>query len=411
MVSKEGDIDTEEIARKAEAFKNRFNKPSRSVDIVPEVQESARKGPPERIEDYQLPPEAEKAFNAYLDRYMDDRMKREGKGKRREEQPQVHMHIGKDGQVYVDGKKVENPENVVSKKQLLDEGGLYGIRSLVNQHSRFHGLEKYLLSHIDLGKLDEIYQQLSEEGQKLYDAGKLDGDDVSDYIRSGLAKHVASMGAFDEFGQRFVLRKGLEEKLGGGSPKSWKRLVPFTKAWKYRKDSEVTKYLDKSMDAFGELYHFFSSVDKPESLKPIEGAVETVYSAGLMEATASLLFEKGVMNEEKYRDLRKMAKNTIGAGSNYVEKNIADYLSSSVQKLAASVLGVFGLGLLVTSGFKVTGSAVGNSSFFPNGGLSVLAGILLIIIAVLLFRLKRKKKSSGKVKKKNLQKRTNKFFS
>ncbi|OGZ87875.1 MAG: hypothetical protein A2561_00980 [Candidatus Staskawiczbacteria bacterium RIFOXYD1_FULL_32_13] len=375
-------------------------------DLSDEVKRNLRQGPPERIEDFQIPAEAQEFLNKYIDSYLDKKGSGGKKGKaREEEQPQVHMHIGKDGNVYVDGKKVEKPENVVTKRQLLDEGGAYGIRSMVNQHSRFHGLEKYLMSHIDIEKLDELYQEFSGKAQKLYDAGKLGEEDISDYIRHGLAKSVASMDVFDEFGQKFVFRKGLEEKLGGGNAKSWKRLVPFTKAWKYRKDSEVTKYLDKSMEAFGELYHFFSSVDKPESLKPIENAVETVYSAGLMEAAAGVLFEKGVMDDKKYRSLRKMARGTMKAGSNYVEKNIGDYLSASAQKLAASVFGVFGLGLLITSGMKITGGAVNNSSLLPNAGLSVLAGVLLIIIAILLFKLKRKKKFSVDKKNKKAKKR------
>ena len=63
-------------------------------DLSDEVKRNLRQGPPERIEDFQIPAEAQEFLNKYIDSYLDKKGSGGKKGKaREEEQPQVHMHI------------------------------------------------------------------------------------------------------------------------------------------------------------------------------------------------------------------------------------------------------------------------------------------------------------------------------
>lgn len=326
------------------------------------------------------------------------------------------LHFGPRG-TYLNNKRLSpmwaRELGYLSRNDVTEIAVQQGIGSILKSHPYFargkKGGEfvKYLVDHLDHRAISQMYSSMG-------------GEDPEEKIAK-LSRYIANGGAFDNLGQRLLLKKGfvakgkdLEGKVGFNPSKSLLRFVPFSKTRKYAQDEATTKYLNKAIEGFGELYHFFSSVETPQSLAPIQNAVEEVYSAGLMEAAAGLLFEKDLLDNKKYREIRKMAKESMQHGTKYVTSNITDYLgrvgerlAPAAQKIAATLFGISGLGILVSTGLKLTGNAVGNSSSL-NIGLSVVAGVLLLVIAVLLFKLKRKKKNKfieKKVSKKGQRKK------
>ncbi len=396
---------TKELIRAYEERHGLGNGGALEKTVAPHQKSPRVSGPPRIIENPQgeIPDERE----GLLERVMDSYLSKKGR-KSKKHSGQGELRIGQNGKVYLNGQELNEKKRkklgIMTSGDIIDSAINSGLVSIAKSHPYFSGGEEgakfvsYLSKHLDYDRIREKYKSL--EGR------------APEEVIAALARYVASPGAFDVVGQRVLLRNGLEEKVAGANTKSWLRFVPFTKERQYAKDSATTKYLDKAINAFGELYSFFESVKTPESFRPIKGAIEEVYSAGLMEAAAGLLFEKDLIDAKKYRGIRDLAKRAVSEGTGYVSSNITDYLSKVgerlaplAQKVAASLFGISGLGLLIASSLKLTGNAVGNSNFYPSAGLSVFAGVLLIIIAFLLFKLKRKKK----VQMRNaLQKKTSK---
>ncbi|HJZ18849.1 MAG TPA: hypothetical protein VJ208_01990 [Candidatus Nanoarchaeia archaeon] len=264
-------------------------------------------------------------------------------------------------------KKKRFDPNEIINSAIEDE-----IDAMLQRHPRFRGFKGYITKHIDRKRLrekvDEIYGKTRGSG--------LNEEQTSLYLRRGIADYVASGAVFDEAGQKVILRKGLEEEA-----KKPGVLNYFAKR-RAQKILEGERKFDSALEAWSEIYQQFKSgnYDMPELERPLE----YLSKAGFSSTAAEILDEAGLINKSQYRKIKRK----IRKGFREAEKEAYGGLEKNAgyQKVAASILGILGIGALIASGASIalTGGVIGIENL-ENNIAGVVSGILLLISSFVLF--------------------------
>jgi len=258
----------------------------------------------------------------------------------------------------------------MTKENYLEEAIREGISSILKEHPRFAGFEEYFLKHIDKKKIRENISALKNKttgmsGYKLYS-----------FIYQEIADYVSSGEAFDERGKNVILKNSLEGKTEG-------RTLLQKLFRKPKFDGE--KYLDETMEAFGDLYSLFKTGDYSTRMPELTKSVETLYDLKFLNPAIDILKENGMIDSKKYSFLKKEVYSRAQEASKNVVGGIEKYFSP--QKIAASILGFLGISLFAMSS-KITGAVIGarESDYYW------IFGILMMIISVFILLSSKNKK-------------------
>ncbi|MCK5149469.1 hypothetical protein KAJ87_00905 [Candidatus Pacearchaeota archaeon] len=262
----------------------------------------------------------------------------------------------------------------VDESQIINSAVEEGVNTILGRHPRFKENQEYILKHIDLkkikNKIQDLYENLEEKG--------IESDKKrSEYIHNEIADYVATGSAFDEAGKGTILKSGLEEKAKSG----------FFKGLFARGTLKGEKYLDNVLDSFQDLYLLFKKGDYSQRMPEVAEAVTSVYDMGFLDPAVDVLKHYGLINEGKYNNLKKSIRNKTKKGAESVVSGIEKY--ATYQKVAASIFGIFGIGLLILSGAKITGAVIGN---FFNSAIGLIGGFLTLISLILFLKVSKKKR-------------------
>lgn len=257
----------------------------------------------------------------------------------------------------------------VNELQLINSAIEEGIDTISKHHPRFKEHQKYIERHIDRKKLMEKIDKISEDIKERNWSDEKKGK----YIFKELANYVATGIPLDESGQTIILRNGLEERAKKG----------FFKGWFARRTSKGEKYLDNVIEAAGEAYDLLKKGNLKKHLPEFEKNLRTLEVMGFLDNFTNIYQHYGVFGPREAslykKTIGKIAKEEVGKSKKIFKKTIEEYITP--QKVAASILLIFGIGLILLSSVKITGMVIGNLSDVSWGFI----GIFLILISLILF--------------------------
>lgn len=261
--------------------------------------------------------------------------------------------------------------NRINLGEIVDSAVNEGIGAIVEAHPRFKGQENFMLNYIDHKNLNKY---LAEEVKKIQKGEYKNKEAAEEAFKEKFANYVASGELFNEKGKEFILRKSL-----GKESRSW-----WSGGWA-REIREGENYLDKTFNAFNDLYNLIKTGDYAKKMPKLAKAIEQIDSARFTNAAFDILYERGVVNKNNYRAIKSAIVKGVKELSDYSYKTLESQIP---QKAAASIMALAGLGVLLTSN-KITGAVIGNSSVSSIPAL--IFGIAALIAGIYLFvKLKKK---------------------
>ena len=264
----------------------------------------------------------------------------------------------------------------IDLSKLVEAAVKEGVRAIAVEHPRFKGQEDRLSGYIDEEKLRGYVQ---EKLGAVEDSGA--GPEFYKNLYNNLASLVASGKLFDGNGREFVLRESLEKQSG--------RLFGGGVAREIRRGEE---YLDGVLDSFRELYYLLSKGDYSQRMPELTQAITTVYDMGFADEALNVLYQRGLMNKERYRVLKNATFLKARQSVENTEKQLEKLVLPS-QALAASIFGILGIATLFTTN-KITGNIIGVSASSSWKIPVIVLGILFLIFGawVLFFKKIKSKK-------------------
>jgi hypothetical protein len=256
-------------------------------------------------------------------------------------------------------------------KNYIEQAIFDGVDSILKEHPRFADFQEYFLKHIDKKKIQDNFNKLKEK--------KLSNKDIYQEI----ADYVSSGEAFDEKGKKVILKNSLEGKTEGRT-----LLQRIFKKPKF--DGE--KYLDETMEAFGDLYLLFKTGDYARRMPELAKSMGTLYDLKFLNPAIESLKESGLIDDKKYSFLKREVYSKAQEASKNVVGGIEKYFVP--QKVAASILGIFGF-LLIAASSKLTGAVIGAQ----ENDYYYIFGILMMIVAGFIFLSSKIKLKKNKHKK------------
>jgi len=143
---------------------------------------------------------------------------------------------------------------------------------------------------------------------------------------------------------------------------------------------ESEKYLDNVMAAFQDLYSLFKTGDYAQRMPEVADAVSTVYDMGFLDPAVDILKHRGLIDGKRYGIIKSSIREKTKHG---IEKTVSGMEQYAIyQKVAAAFLGIFGIGILIGFGTKITGGAIGVNESNVAGAV---AGLMLLIYSAFLF--------------------------
>ncbi|MFA5174345.1 MAG: hypothetical protein WC438_04150 [Candidatus Pacearchaeota archaeon] len=280
------------------------------------------------------------------------------------------------------GNKREDKRNNPNKKSLINLGEIVdsaikeGIETLVEEHPRFANQENFIASYIDPKALKNyVNEEVQNIKEGKYTGGKFKTPEkAKKAIIEKLAGYVSSGEMFNELGKEFILRKS----LGEASKRFW------TGGWA-REILKGEKELDKTFGAFNKLYSLIRSGNYSKNLPQLAKSFEQIEKARFADAAFNVLYEKGVIDKNKYHAV----KTAIIAGVNELKEKSYKTLESYIPKLTGTILTLTGFGVLLSTN-KMTGAVIGNST---NSSLSaILFGLVTLAAGIVMFIANNKQK-------------------
>jgi len=92
------------------------------------------------------------------------------------------------------------------------------------------------------------------------------------------------------------------------------------------------------------------------------------------------MYKEGIIGQKQYQEIQGSVVEHIKGRSKQLRKGLSQL--EKITGVAASIFGIFGIGLLIASGMKITGNVVGNSAGNLSGSL---AGFVLLAVSLFLF--------------------------
>ena len=265
------------------------------------------------------------------------------------------------------------------KGELIQGALREGVELILHHHPRFRGKEGEIGQHVDPARIRhgvkniEAYIAALEQKEKR----QFTSEERAQITYNQLVTYVASGSAFDGAGKELVLRQSLEERARKGP-----------RMFEARTHLKGEQYLDQVTVAFRQLYQMFKSGDYAERMPELARAVTTVYDQGFLSPAADLLRHYGLIDGKRYALLKKNIHTKVKQGVEETTRGMEQYgieqpaeeqlPTNTGGKVTAVALGAVGVGTMVFSSMRFTGSAVGVSF---GTTLLPLAGILLCVAA------------------------------
>lgn len=244
-----------------------------------------------------------------------------------------------------------------------------GLQMLLKMHPRLKGQESYLMQHFDQRKIQESVLRANEAIRKQEINGKeLSDERKKELVYGSIINDVSSGRLFDDSGKEVILRKGLEERVGQGFRRKDAREI-----------SRGENYLDKALVAFRDIYAMMKTGDYAQHMPEFAESVSTIYNMGFLDSAVDLLKYHGLVDNNKYKMLKRNVRRKAEEGVTGAEQAINKY--SSLKKTTAVLLVISGASFFVSS-LKITGNVIGesvNSAFPIIGIVSIFTGIILWI--------------------------------
>ena len=264
------------------------------------------------------------------------------------------------------------------QEQIINSAISYGIQELLNQNPIFKGHENLVTSYIDQSKLNEKLKELygsHEKGHK----GDLSEDEVK-YLTAEIADYFVSGAALTEKGKEVIIGKGLEGKVSEGF---WSR---FFLGSKKKSSLQGLEYLNHALGATQELSYLLKDENAIKALPGVVKPLAELEKIKLLYPALRVLKANNWIDNSTYNRLADMAYETAKNAPLQITEAVEKGLYNSYQKVAAAVLGIFGI-LVIASNLSITGNIIGNIfKTTPN-----FIGIILIVLALGLFLFKIKK--------------------
>ncbi|MDP7521185.1 MAG: hypothetical protein QF567_03040 [Candidatus Pacearchaeota archaeon] len=257
----------------------------------------------------------------------------------------------------------------VNESDIINSAIQEGISEIIEHHPKFKENQEYIARHIDNKRLNkkvgEIYKNIEKNQEQLSHEERIT------YLYKELTNYVASGSAFDDLGKEVILKKGLEEKAKSG----------FFRGFGARRELKGEKYLDNVVESFQDLYALFKKGDYAQRMPELAKAVTTVYDMNFLDPAVDILKHYGLIDKQKYNLMKKSIRQKTTKEAGNIVGGIEKYLTP--QKVAVSILGIFGVGLLISSGMNITGGVIGNLS---SGTTGLIGGFLFLISLALFFK-------------------------
>jgi hypothetical protein len=244
-------------------------------------------------------------------------------------------------------------------QNIVNYAGKIGIEAIVKGYPMFQGSEQYLLKHVDREKLydraSKIYSDLVQKN--------ISGDRASKYIKEELIKYIQYENFLDEKGRKIILEKGLEQ-----SPKGFlEKITSF-----FKPQSKSVRALGNTMEAFRDLYYFYKTGKYDVDLPDLDKSFKELRSSGFLYEAGRILNAYGVID--------KATANSWGGKAYGKFKKHGGEIMHGLEKIAASILGLFGLGLLFFN-LRFTGAVIDSSA---TVGINII-GMVIILASMVLF--------------------------
>ncbi len=261
-------------------------------------------------------------------------------------------------------------------EKLINSAVQDGISAITQHHPRFRRLESYIVEHIDKKRLTKKAQEVYGEVRR---RGDLDNQEKSSYVHRQIANYVSSGAAFDDEGKEVILKKGLEEKA---KKKGFFGNIFDVEGRRARGELESEKYLDNVMVAFQDLYSLFKTGDYAQRMPEVADAVSTVYDMGFLDPAVDILKHRGLIDGKRYGIIKSSIREKTKHGIEKTVSGMEQYSQYDSKKITAAFLGIFGIGILVSFGTKITGGAIGVNQ---SNAAGAVAGLILLAYSTVLF--------------------------
>lgn len=253
-----------------------------------------------------------------------------------------------------------------------------GMNALVKDHPRFSESQEYLMKHLDQERLEQGVYRIQQE---IYEQEDVSPEQASQMFYDAVSNYVASGAVFDDNARNVLLRGGLEEKTEDSSNTSW--MARLLGKGNQSRELEGEKYFDQVTSAFGDVYTLMKSGDHSKRMPELAQSAGTLYDMGFLDNALEVLYTRGLINEGDYDTVKTSIRDRTKYESEKAGKLIGKYaMAQQAQKAAAGLLGIIGIGLIISTQQGITGNIIKNS--LGNIGTGIL-GIVSLIISLVLF--------------------------
>lgn len=257
-------------------------------------------------------------------------------------------------------------EAVLGNEKLITSAVNYGMSQLMRNKPELKKYKSYFERHIDQSKINDKLKEIRNEvngggnylnsSKSRKEKEKLFADDIADYVASG--------NLLDKRGQKILLKKeGLEAKAKSG----------FFKGFFAKRELKGETYLHNTIEAFQDLYALFKSGEYNEKMPELEKAVQTVNDMGFLNPAVEILKDYGLINNNKYRLIKKAVVNKTKESVNEMQEGIEKYLG--LKEAAIIIVGLIGA-LIVFTSVNMTGGVIGT---LGSQNIKVVGAFLCLI--------------------------------
>jgi len=275
------------------------------------------------------------------------------------------------------GKK-QRREKPISEAELQQMAVQAGLKNLASQP----GLRDYaalIMNNID----DKKIYSFTEEIKKELKAKNVPYEEHNELIYKNIASYVASGKALNNKTIQTLFDESHEGKL---DQSVLEKIVEFFKPNKF----EGQEYFKKARKAYGDMYDILSQDEVAQNEIPeLTKAAKAMKMYGFLDIALKNFKAHGMMDDKMYKTLsQELYKNTAiksasgmkGLEDYILSKDIKEKKEKVVQNVAASIIGFFGIMLMIFN-LTITGNVIGGDSRITSG----IVGVFMIFFALLLF--------------------------
>jgi hypothetical protein len=275
------------------------------------------------------------------------------------------------------GKK-QKREGPVSEGELQKKAIQEGIKYLVSTRPELRKYSMLMMNNIDYNAVNNFIKDAKEE----FKGKNISYEEQNKIIYNGLANYAASGEILKDTARQTIIETGKNKELDRNV---LEKIVDFFKPNKF----EGTKYFEKARNAYGDMYDILSQDEVAQNEIPeLTKAAKAMKMYGFLDVALKSFKAHGMMDDRTYKMLSQELYKKTTIKSEEGRKGLENYIlskeikeeNSTPKKVAASIIGFFGIMLMIFN-LNITGAVIGNDSGITPG----IAGIFMIFFALLLF--------------------------